>query len=218
MHIPESGNDEVLDHLSLRELRYVARELAKHETSGGENVNGEVRQINALFSVNPLTNEVEEDPQIEKFREKIHEDFDGVLLGTEVIPDPPERGPYGEAYIPRIDNYAPTRSKPFRMHGEKYEAHVKVTEEWLEKKLEKPKEGQFIEWLSQTFVVPKKSAEFPVREGVDMRGPNSQSRRVNYPLPKIEDILVKHGANQIFSILDLSKRFTNNPYTRKVGQ
>ena len=44
-----------------------------------------------------------------------------------------------------------------------------------------------------------------------MRGPNSQTRRCNYPLPKIEDILVKQGASQIFSILDLKQAFHQQP-------
>ena len=67
------------------------------------------------------------------------------------------------------------------------------------------------EWLLETFSVPKKSSEFPWRGVVDMRGPNSQTRRCNYPLPKIEDILVKHGANQIFSILDFKQAFHQQP-------
>lgn len=44
-----------------------------------------------------------------------------------------------------------------------------------------------------------------------MRGPNSQSRRTSYPLPKIEDLLVKHGAGQMFTILDLRQAFHQQP-------
>ena len=44
-----------------------------------------------------------------------------------------------------------------------------------------------------------------------MRGPNGQTRRCNYPLPCIEDILVKQGACHIFSILDLKKAFHQQP-------
>ena len=46
---------------------------------------------------------------------------------------------------------------------------------------------------------------------VDMRGPNSQTRRVNFPLPKIEDLLVKQGRCRIFSILDLKLAFHQQP-------
>ena len=45
----------------------------------------------------------------------------------------------------------------------------------------------------------------------DMRGPNSQTRRCNYPLPKNEDILVKQGACHIFSIIDLKQAFHQQP-------
>ena len=44
-----------------------------------------------------------------------------------------------------------------------------------------------------------------------MRGPNTQTGRCNYPLPKIEDILVKHGGNQMFSVLDLKQAFHQQP-------
>ena len=68
-----------------------------------------------------------------------------------------------------MENAVPTRQRPFVMHGEKREAHIKVTQDWLDHKLmEKPPEGVQIEWLSQTFVVPKKSADFPLRGVGDM--------------------------------------------------
>jgi hypothetical protein len=44
-----------------------------------------------------------------------------------------------------------------------------------------------------------------------MKGPNSQTRRINYPLPVIEDLLVKQGAKQMFSILDLKQAFHQQP-------
>ena len=44
-----------------------------------------------------------------------------------------------------------------------------------------------------------------------MRGPNSQTRRVNFPLPKIEDLLLKQGKCQIFSMLDLKMAFHKQP-------
>ena len=44
-----------------------------------------------------------------------------------------------------------------------------------------------------------------------MRGPNSQTRNCNYPLPCIEDILVKQGKNFMFSVLDLRQAFHQQP-------
>ena len=44
-----------------------------------------------------------------------------------------------------------------------------------------------------------------------MGGVNNQTRRINYPLPKIEDILIKQGSKQIFSIIDLKQAFHQQP-------
>ena len=46
---------------------------------------------------------------------------------------------------------------------------------------------------------------------MDLSGPNSQTRRVSYPLPIIEDLLLKQGANQMFSILDLTQALHQQP-------
>ena len=95
------------------------------------------------------------------------------------------------------------------MHGERFEGHKAVTDDWEKRGyIERPTAGN-CEWLSQTFVVPKKNGDW--RGVVDMRGPNSQTRRVNYPLPRIDDILVKQGKNHIFSILDLKQAFHQQP-------
>ena len=151
-----------------------------------------------------------EDPRIQAFRTKIHEDYDGVVMCSDVTPDPPVRGPYGYAYIPLVDKAVPTRSKPFRLHGEKYDAMCKVAQQWKDMKFIEPvPEGVPVEWSSNTFPVPKKDGSW--RGVVDVRGPNSQTRRIAYPLPVIEDLLVKQGANQMFSILDLRQAFHQQP-------
>ena len=115
-----------------------------------------------------------------------------------MFPDPPVRGDYGYAVIPLKEGAEPTRQKPFFMHGERKDALEKITEDWIQMKFIEPATAKNSEWLSQTFPVPKKSGDFPWRGVVDMRGPNSQTRRCNYPLPRIEDILVKHGGTKFF--------------------
>ena len=42
---------------------------------------------------------------------------------------------------------------------------------------------------------------------VHMHGPHNQTIACNYPLPNIEDILIRQGNNFIFSVLDLRKAF-----------
>ena len=109
---------------------------------------------------------------------------------------------------------APTRTKPFQMHGERQEAMKTITQQWVEKGfVERPQKGT-MEWLSPAFAVAKKSNTFPWRGVVDMRGPNSQTRRCSYPLPCIEDILVQQGSKQSFSTLDLRQAFHQQPLHR----
>ena len=82
-----------------------------------------------------------EDPRIEGFRVKIHEDYDGVVLCKEVIPNPPVRGDNGYATIPLKEGAVPTRQKPFHQFGEKEEAMRKITQEWIDREfLERPTE------------------------------------------------------------------------------
>ena len=109
------------------------------------------------------------------------------VFRSEVFPDPPERGQYGMAFIPLREGAVPTRSKPFLVHGERRAALEKIVDDWEKMKFIEPATAKNSEWLSQTFPVPKKG-DFPWRGVVDMRGPNSQTRRCNYPLPKMRTL------------------------------
>ena len=121
------------------------------------------------------------------------------------------RGLYGYAEIPLVPNAVPTRTKPFQMHGERHEAMKKITEQWVEKGfVERPQKGG-IEWLSPAFAVPKKSSTFPWRGVVDMRDPNSQTRRCSYTFPCIAGIFMRQGEKQVFSLLDLRQAFQQQP-------
>ena len=197
-HIPEYDDRGKPWYLEEEELKII-----KKNVKGGKSV--QVRLVVAKGDY------AEKDARVEKMREQIHADYDGKVLCKEVIPNPPERGRFGYAHIPLKPDAIPQREKPFRQFGEKHEALKKITEEWIERGfIEKPTEKN-CEWLTQAFVVPKKSPTFPWRGVVDMRGPNSQMRRSNYPLPSIENILVKHGKNLIFSVLDLRQAFHQQP-------
>ena len=204
LHVPPVEHHATLDFLTEREVGIVARHLETADSGHG---------INTLVVSDDAATLPQgwEPAQLDKFRAKLHEDFDGTALRSEVFPDPPVRGPYGYAHIPLEPNAIPTRAKPFQMYGERNEALKKITQEWVERKfIERPPKGGS-EWLSPAFAVSKKSASFPWRGVVDMRGPNSQTRRCSYPLPCIEDILVRQGAKQIFSILDLRQAFHQQP-------
>jgi len=66
------------------------------------------------------------------------------VLGTEVLPDPPIRGPYGQAYIPLKEGAIPYRTRPFSMQGEKLEAHKKSRVTRRNTNISK---GQSLKWL-----------------------------------------------------------------------
>ncbi len=122
--------------------------------------------------------------------------------------DPPVRGPFGYATITLKPNATPTQAKPICLHGERAEGYKKVTNDWIEKGFIEKVKGH-VEWVSPGFVVPKKANDW--RGVVDMRGPNSQTQRVSYPLPKIEDILVDFGDAEMLSVMDLLKAFHQQP-------
>ena len=199
LRVPAAGNFEKPERLNKVELGIIAEKLGK----------GKVARVNELIEARGEAEE--EDPRVAGWKNELLEEFGKTVLSGEIVPNPPVRGPYGYAYIQLKEGAVPQREKPFRMHGERERAHLQVTEDWIAKAyLERPFSFKQ-EWLHQSFVVPKKSATFPWRGIGDMRGVNSQSRRVNYPLPRIEDLLVKQGSKLIFSIIDLKQAFHQQP-------
>ena len=192
------------------------KDLSK-ELEGDEEDEGEVFEFE-VFPSNEQPHKVRafqargveetEEERVEELRKKIFADYEGKVLDNRVPRDPPNRGPFGTAHIYLKPGAQPTRQKVYTMFGEKLEAHKQVTKKWIENGYIEPVKGGAGKagWLSMTFPVPKKNpGEW--RGVVDMRGPNSQTQRHNYPLPVIEDLLVKQGAMQIFSILDLKQAF-----------
>ena len=165
----------------------------------------------SMFSVRSTLEEPEEE-RLETIRRRLMEDYSGTVLTSTIPKDPPKRGPHGEAKILLREGAIPVRQKPFMLHGEKAEGHKKVVQEWLDNGyLELAGDS---EWLSMTFPVPKKNpGEW--RGVVDLRGPNEQTRPTSHPLPIIEDLLVKMGGKQMFSILDLKQAFHQQPLEKE---
>ena len=155
----------------------------------------------------------EDDEKREWYRKKLMDEYEKDVLSGILVPNPPVRGPHGYAFIPLKDDAVPQRQKPFSLHGEREEAMKQITVDWLDHDFMEKPWVKFLEWLNQGFPVPKKAKppKLPWRGVADMRGVNGQSKRINYPLPKIEDLLIKQGANQIFTIIDLKQAFHQQP-------
>ena len=83
------------------------------------------------------------------------------------------------------------------MQGEKEVAYKKIVQDWIDQDLVERPTKKGVEWCSPGFAVPKKSTTFPWRGVVDVRGPNTQTRKCNYPLPIIEEVLVRRGGSHI---------------------
>ena len=112
----------------------------------------------------------ENEPRVEMLRTKIHEDYDGVVLRDEVIPNPPVRGPNGYAYIPLKEGAIPQRQKPFTQHGEKHDAMVKIARGWIDSEYVEKSDEPLNEWQSQAFAVPKKICNFSLEGGCRYEG------------------------------------------------
>ena len=119
LHVPQEDQRVSLDFLSDQELERVAQQVWKGK--------GENRFCNLVetFQENDIPEGWDRE-RIEKMRENIHRDYDGVVLREEIVPDPPVRGMFGYAHIPLLENAIPQRQKPFCMHGERQEAYKKL--------------------------------------------------------------------------------------------
>ena len=96
----------------------------------------------------------------------------------------------------------PKAFRPRRLNPEKKRELNRQLDEMLEKKIIKSSTSP---WASPVHLVKKKDDSY--RLVIDYRFLNNQTRRMNYPLPRIQDFTAHvHGCN-IFSSLDLKSAF-----------
>ena len=148
----------------------------------------------------------EHQPLVDELRDKLHKDYDGVVLCDEALPDPPDRGPHCTARIFLKPGAEPKKQKQIFLQGERREAVQEIAGNWLKGKRTESCEGP---WSSPSFPVRKKNNKW--RGVVDLRWMNSQCMDDAYPLPRIHDILVRMGRKKIFSIMDLKDAFHQIP-------
>lgn len=143
---------------------------------------------------------------LERPRRDYHDVFYGQHLARDV--DPVERGPWGVARINLIDGAVPRKMRPFRMAPDRENA--------LEELLRKCEAKGWIEpsssdWSAQAFVVPKpddpSTTSKQWRLVIDYRYLNSQTCDDPFPLPLIDNLIVKQLENRLWSIFDLQDGF-----------
>jgi hypothetical protein len=130
---------------------------------------------------------------VDELRAKLHEDYDNIVLGEEIFPDPPHRGPHCTAHIFLKPGAQPKKQKQILLQGERRDAMIVIAQNWLNKLRTEPCEGP---WSSPAFPVRKKIYDW--RGVVDARYMNTQCMDDAYPLPRIMDILVRMGRKKIF--------------------
>ena len=119
MSLPQEGFDQKTVWLNAEERDIVRRKVQRA---------GDCVRQRALIVANKP---VESNEQAQRYRDKIIEKYKDTVLTGKVLPNPPVRGPYGYAYIPLKEGAKPFRSKPFKIHGEKERAYLKITQDWL---------------------------------------------------------------------------------------
>jgi len=150
---------------------------------------------------------LEGNPQVEELKKKIIDEYRDTVFKDEVWADPPVRHPLGFAEIKLKPGVVPIKQRPFTLAGERREA---VTD--LVKKFEAQGllEEAVSPWLSPAFPVPKKEPG-SWRLVIDYRLVNEATITDAYPTPLIEDILIRQGTFNIWSILDMKHGFHQVP-------
>lgn len=200
LHLPPGVEGDPSAFLNAAELRVVEKKV--------QHIRGIPKMVNELIVVPE-----KEFGDTEKLKNygKIKADYTGTVFRDKLPKEQPVRGRYGLAYIPLKEDAKPQYQKPYPMKGDKEKAYQKIVDDWIEAGFIERPTKMGVEWASSGFPVPKKSAEFPWRGVVDVRGPNSQTRKCNYPLPLIDQMLIKHGGCHIFSKIDLKQAFHQQP-------
>ena len=130
------------------------------------------------------------------------------MSGT-YIPNPPVRGPFGEADIWVDEKTAPVGLTAYRLRGVRGEAHVNLIRGYLEKRnrgeahanlikdyLEKKKMVPGVSgWNLPSFPVAKPNGKFRLVQDFGLL--NEVTRKDAHPFPRIVDIVHRQGKNKI---------------------
>ena len=158
-----------------------------------------------------IAKEAAEDPRALYFREKLIEEFKGTSLSGIYPRDPPVRGPFGEAEINLKPGAEPVSVPPYRIAGERHEAHAKLVDEGVrDGKLELGKGA----WNTPSFPVPKKKPG-AYRLVQDFRPQNEATLKDGHTLPRIHDILQRQWKCMVWTVLDLVDGFHQMPLKKE---
>ena len=148
-------------------------------------------------------------PLADKLRSQALADYSETTFRSEIYPDPPIRGCFGEAKILPKPGAQPHAQRPMRLCGERREALICEVKKWLHQHKISPAPPN-TGWSSPAFVIPKKT-KGTWRGLVDLRGVNDRIVTDTYVIPLIDEILTRQGRKHIWSVLDLKDAFSQVP-------
>jgi hypothetical protein len=164
------------------------------------------RDIKTL-KTGPETIEKVESDLAETLRDALMKEFGETSLSGKYMPNPPKRGPFGEAEIWLKPDAKPVSVPPYHIAGERRDALLDLVEKAREMgKLEDGKGP----WNTPAFPVPKKTPG-TYRLVQDLRPQNAATVKDGHPLPRIGEIVQRQGKFKVWTTLDLVDGFHQMP-------
>ena len=165
----------------------------------------------AAIKGGPEGRESAEHPLAEQLRQKLLEEFGESSLSGKYVPNPPVRGPDGEAQIWLKPDAKPVSVPPFQLTGERRQALSELVERARETGKLEDGRGP---WNTPAFPVPKKTPG-TYRLVQDLRPQNEATLKDGHPLPRISEMLQRQARNCIWTTLDLVDGFHQMPLRKE---
>ena len=146
---------------------------------------------------------------MEQLRQKLHEDYDHDVLSSKfdwLKAEPPIRGPRFEAQVYLKKDVQAKAVKQIRLQGERLEARKEIAMGWCANGRAEPSSSN---WRHPSFPVKRKDGKW--RGVIDLKWLNSQCEDDAYPLPRIEDLLVRQAKSSCFTVMDLKDALHQMP-------
>ena len=181
----------------------VLREIAKRTLEAEKSIN----QVKG----GPEAVEKSEHPLAKQLRQALLDEFGDTCLSGKYKPNPPVRGPFGEAEIWLKPDVRPVSVPPYQLSGERREALTDLVNKARE--MGKIEDGKG-PWNTPAFPVPKTVAH-RWRLVQDFRPQNEATLKDGHPLPRIGDIIQRQGKNLLWTTLDLVDGFHQMPLKKE---
>ena len=149
-------------------------------------------------------------PSADEARQLIGSRYSDSVLSGKYQPNPPVRGPFGEAEIWVKPNAIPVGIPSYRLGGQRRTIHTNLIRDYVEKGKMEPGIGS---WNLPSFPVQKANGKYRLVQ--DFRPLNAVTEKDGHPLPRIIDILHRQGQYKIWSKMDLVDGYHQMPLRKE---